>query len=358
MLQVSGEGLLTIVNDILDFAKTEAGRLDLDPQNFVLRETVAEGCAMLLPAARAKAVELDVLADDDLPDWLLGDASRIRQIVVNLVGNAVKFTEQGTVTVGIHWKPLENATLVRIEVSDTGIGIDPEQLSRLFEPFEQADRSTERRYGGTGLGLTICVQLVEMMHGRIGAHSKVGQGSTFWVELPLAPARAESEYTLRTLAAAAISGERDAAGLLTDSAPLVLVVEDNAVNQVLAVRMLDRCGYRADVANNGKEALVAIQQTDYAAVLMDCQMPIVDGYRATRAIRQLEPDGEHLPIVAMTAHSMASDRAKCIAAGMDDYLSKPIRMPALTDVLARYIPGQPQPEPIRADRSKPAGQHR
>jgi signal transduction histidine kinase/CheY-like chemotaxis protein len=358
MLQASGEGLLAIVNDILDFAKIEAGRLELDLQNFALRETVAEGCAMLLPAARAKAVELDVLADDDLPEWLLGDAPRIRQIVVNLVGNAVKFTEQGTVTVGIHWKPLENATLVRIEVSDTGIGIVPEQLSRLFEPFEQADRSTERRYGGTGLGLTICVQLVEMMHGRIGAHSKVGQGSTFWVELPLAPARAESEYTLRTLAAAAISGERDAAGLLTDSAPLVLVVEDNAVNQVLAVRMLDRCGYRADVANNGKEALVAIQQTDYAAVLMDCQMPIVDGYRATRAIRQLEPDGEHLPIVAMTAHSMASDRAKCIAAGMDDYLSKPIRMPALTDVLARYIPGQPQPEPIRADRSKPAGQHR
>jgi len=303
------------------------------------------------------AVELDVLADDDLPEWLLGDAPRIRQIVVNLVGNAVKFTDQGTVTVRIHRKPLENATLVRIEVSDTGIGIDPEQLSRLFEPFEQAERSTERRYGGTGLGLTICVQLVEMMHGTIGAHSTRGQGSTFWVELPLAPARAESEYTLRTLATPTISSARDAAGLLTDSAPLVLVVEDNAVNRVLAVRMLDRCGYRAHVANNGKEALVATQQTAYAAVLMDCQMPIVDGYRATRAIRQLEHDGEHLPIIAMTAHSMASDRGKCIAAGMDDYLSKPIRMPALTDILARYIPSQPQPEPMRADRSKPARQH-
>ena len=358
MLQVSGEGLLTIVNDILDFAKTEAGRLDLDPQNFVLRETVAEGCAMLLPAARAKAVDLDVLADDDLPHWLLGDAARIRQIVVNLVGNAVKFTEHGTVTVRIHCKPLKNATLVRIEVSDTGIGIDPEQLGRLFDPFEQADRSTERRYGGTGLGLTICAQLVEMMRGTIGAHSTLGQGSTFWIELPLAPARVEPEHSIRTLPAAAISGERDAAGALTENAPLVLVVEDNAVNQVLAVRMLDRCGYRAHVANNGKEGLVAIQQTTYAAVLMDCQMPIVDGYRATRAIRQLEPDGEHLPIIAMTAHSMASDRAKCIAAGMDDYLSKPVRMPELTDMLARHIPSQAHAKPIRVDRSQRARQHR
>ena len=338
MLQASGEGLLVIVNDILDFAKIEAGRLELDLQSFALRETIAEGCAMLLPAARAKSVELEVLADDDLPEWLLGDASRIRQIVVNLVGNAVKFTQHGTVAVRAHWKPLDNATLVRIEVSDTGIGIDDEQLGRLFEPFEQAERSTERRYGGTGLGLTICAQLVAMMHGTIGVHSTLDRGSTFWVELPLPPARAESGHTLDARAAATVTGERDAAGVLADSAPLVLVVEDNAVNQVLAVRMLDRCGYRSQVANNGKEALAATQHTTYAAVLMDCQMPIIDGYRAARAIRRRERDGEHLPIIAMTAHSMASDRPKCIAAGMDDYLSKPIRMPALTEVLGRYVP--------------------
>jgi signal transduction histidine kinase/CheY-like chemotaxis protein/HPt (histidine-containing phosphotransfer) domain-containing protein len=356
MLQGSGEGLLAIVNDILDFAKIEAGRVEIDLANFALRETIAEGCAMLLPAARANGVELDVVADEALPPWLLGDAYRIRQIVINLVANAIKFTERGSVTIRTSSTPIDHATLVRIEVTDTGIGIDREHLNRLFEPFEQAERSTTRRYGGTGLGLAICAQLVEMMGGRIGAHSTLGEGSTFWIELPLAASRVDDQQTISTLAATVVVA-RDAAGALTADAPLVLVVEDNEVNQVLAARMLDRCGYRAHLANNGSEALAAIDGTTYAAVLMDCQMPILDGYAATRELRRREDGARHLPVIAMTAHSMASDRRKCIAAGMDDYLSKPIRMPALTEMLGRHVARHaPAPDAVGDTADQPAAQ--
>ena len=219
-------------------------------------------------------------------------------------------------------------TRVRVEVTDTGIGIDAKTLDRLFQPFVQADNSTARRYGGTGLGLTISAQLVEMMGGTIGARSEPGAGSTFWFELPLEPAiedEVEAEPPDRAIRAL---GERDGDGGLSEAAPLVLVAEDSQVNQLLAVRMLDQCGYRAEVVGDGREALAAVAQTNYAAVLMDCQMPELDGYEATREIRRRERDGQRIVIIAMTAHSMAGDREKCLAAGMDDYVSKPIRAPA------------------------------
>jgi signal transduction histidine kinase/CheY-like chemotaxis protein/HPt (histidine-containing phosphotransfer) domain-containing protein len=342
IVRSSGEGLLLIINDILDYSKMEAGKVEMVLGSFALRETVAEGCAMLLAVARAKGIDLEVMADGELPTWLRGDAARIRQVVINLVSNAVKFTDDGSVTVRISATPGEGLTRVRVEVIDTGIGIDARTLSRLFQPFVQADNSTARRYGGTGLGLTISAQLVEMMGGTIGAASDPGLGSTFWFELPLALADNPSQPPV-PLPPPGTVGERDGSGALTEAAPLILVAEDSQVNQLLAVRLLDQCGYRADVVADGHAALRAVAQTDYAAVLMDCQMPELDGYEATQEIRRRENGSGRLPIIAMTAHSMAGDREKCLAAGMDDYVSKPIRLAHLSSTLARWVPAERQP---------------
>jgi CheY-like chemotaxis protein/HPt (histidine-containing phosphotransfer) domain-containing protein len=244
-----------------------------------------------------------------------------------------------------------------VEVADTGIGIDARTLSRLFQPFVQADNSTARRYGGTGLGLTISAQLVEMMGGTIGATSEPERGSTFWFELPLATAE-QGEEPDEPLDAIVRAGRRDPTGTLTDAAPLILVAEDSQVNQLLAVRLLDQCGYRVEVVNDGNEALRAVQQTDYAAVLMDCQMPELDGYQATQEIRRRENGGSHLPIIAMTAHSMAGDREKCLAAGMDDYVSKPIRLQVLISALGRWVPVEHQPERLDgASSARPSGEN-
>jgi signal transduction histidine kinase/HPt (histidine-containing phosphotransfer) domain-containing protein/ActR/RegA family two-component response regulator len=334
--RASGEGLLLVINDILDYSKIEAGKITLDASNFALRETIAEGCATLLLMAREKGVELEVMVEPDVPAWLRGDAARLRQVVINLVSNAVKFTAEGRVVVGVSGTPCAGGTRVRVEVSDTGIGIDAQALARLFQPFNQADNTTARKYGGTGLGLTISARLVEMMSGTIGARSVPGEGSSFWFELPLLEAD-HSDQPLEAAPKIALGGVRDAAGELTDLAPLILVAEDSAVNQLLAVRLLDQCGYRSDVVNDGREALEAVARTKYAAVLMDCQMPEMDGYAATAEIRLREQGQERLPIIAMTAHSMAGDREKCLAAGMDDYVSKPIRPALLRDALTRCL---------------------
>ena len=342
IVRSSGEGLLLIINDILDYSKMEAGKVELESTNFALRETIAEGCAMLLAVARAKGIELAVVADGDLPAWLRGDAPRLRQVVVNLVSNAVKFTADGTVTVHIRSTQAGGSTIVRVEVVDTGIGIEPKTLGRLFQPFVQADNTTARRYGGTGLGLTISAQLIEMMGGKIGALSEPGTGSTFWFEVPLLPAHSAEERPPEAPPTGPL-GERDATGALTDSSPVVLVAEDSQVNQILAVRLLDQCGYRCDVVSDGLQALRAIEQTRYAAVLMDCQMPELDGYDATREIRRRENGTSRLPVIAMTAHTMSGDREKCLAAGMDDYVSKPIRLQVLGHTLARWVAEAPRP---------------
>jgi len=337
IVRSSSEGLLLVINDILDYSKIEAGKLELDPIGFAVSELIAESCALMLPIARQKGLELDVQAGPDLPGWLRGDAGRIRQVLINLLSNAVKFTTAGQITVRVSASAAsEPATLLRIEVSDTGIGIDAATLAHLFQPFTQGDNSTARKYGGTGLGLAISAQLVEMMGGTLSADSTPGKGSTvsFQIELPLAGRDNQETHTPAKFAAL---GERDSAGGLTDAAPLVLVAEDNPVNQMLAGRLLDRCGYRSEVVGNGNEALEATAHTDYAAILMDCQMPGMDGYEATRAIRRREADPAHLPIIAVTAHSMRGDREKCIAAGMDDYISKPIRAAELSDALTRVI---------------------
>jgi signal transduction histidine kinase/DNA-binding NarL/FixJ family response regulator len=339
IVRASGEGLLLVINDILDYSKMEAGKIELDMTDFALRDAIAEGCASLLVAAREKGVEVDLTIEPALPAWLRGDAARMRQVVINLVSNAVKFTERGRVVVNVSGTPQAGGMLVRVEVSDTGIGIEEHALIRLFQPFNQAESSTSRKYGGTGLGLTISARLVDLM------------GGTFWFEVPLLTSDG-GERSPEPTQAPAPSGERDATGALTDAAPLVLVAEDSPVNQLLAVRLLDQCGYRAEVVGDGREAVAAVARTDFVAVLMDCQMPELDGYEATAEIRHGEGEGRHLPIIAMTANSMAEDRERCLAAGMDDYVSKPIRPQLLADALRSAVGASAQPH--EAARARPA----
>ena len=481
--RLSAEALLGVINDILDFSKIEAGKLEIDRVDFLLRNAVEESAEVLAERAYGKGVELAVLVAPSVPAVVNGDPGRVRQLLLNLIGNAVKFTDVGEVVVHVstphdRTPPAEDVTWVRFSVSDTGVGIEPEALDRLFQPFSQADVSTTRRYGGTGLGLAICTQLVELMGGRLSATSAPGEGSTFTFDLPLQvvsgadlnpappletlrschvvvvddtatnrtileeyvrswgvrctsfdraagaldamrelrasggridcvildyqmpemdglelarriaaePSLAEVPLVLLTstaqrgeataAAAAGIAGyltkpvrssqlynmlatvvagaansvgERDPVRPLVTQHTLapehararVLVAEDNQVNQLVAVRTLERAGYQVDVVGDGRAAAQAVRGAPgaYAAVLMDCQMPVMDGYEATAAIRELGDVGRTIPIIAMTAGAMAGDRERCIAAGMNDYIAKPVRAEDLEEVLGRWVPG-------------------
>ena len=479
----SAEALLTIINDILDFSKIEAGRMDLEEIDFHLPNVVEDVADLLAERADRKGLETIVSLDPALPQAVKGDPGRLRQILINLVGNAIKFTESGEVVVrAMPAGESDGAVLVRFEVQDTGVGIDPEAQRRLFTSFSQADLSTTRRYGGTGLGLAICRQLTELMGGEIGLESERGRGSTFWFTVRLAPAslhpnlqarRADlgglrvlavddnetnrtilcqtlSSWAVRPTAVAggaeALAQLRAAASgndpfslavldyhmpemdglelarairadpaladlrlvMLTSSGrkgdagtahaagvdafltkpvrqaalydclatvlghqdrwekrPMVtrysmeeakararghlLVVEDNIVNQKVASRMLEKLGYRVDVAANGFEAVDAVSRIPYAAVLMDCQMPEMDGYEATRQIRRLGADRAGVPVIAMTAAAMREDEEACLAAGMDDFLTKPVDIGRLAATLGRWLrpaaPAQPADQP-------------
>ena len=324
----SGKLLIDLVNDILDISKIEAGQLDVEMSDFALRETIEQACAIAGMQAEGKGLRLELDIADEVPEQIRGDGRRLRQILLNLVSNAVKFTSQGKVTVRAALRDSAEAA-VRIEVVDTGIGIEPSILDHMFEPFTQADASTTRNYGGTGLGLAIARQLIELMGGTVGAESELGAGSTFWIELPLVSA------------AATDGGPSPAASpRLWGSAPCVLVAEDSPVNQTVAVRTLERVGCQADVARSGREALAMLASRHYDAVLMDCQMPELDGYEATAELRRREGAGQHTPVIAMTGDAMDGDRERCLEAGMDDYLSKPIERAALVAVLDRWLPSE------------------
>ncbi len=480
-----GETLLTIINDILDFSKIEAGKVELEEIDFDLRATVEEVVELLAGQAHAKGLELACHVLPEAPVAVRGDPSRLRQVLTNLVGNAIKFTDQGEVIVRVSCAEQDAAAaLLHFDVVDTGIGMTPEQRDRLFKPFTQADSSTTRKYGGTGLGLAISRQLVELMGGRMDVESEPGKGSRFWftmrmlrqpeglakrrrspdellglhvlivddnatnrkilqsqvsswgmhprlaedafsgldqlresfeqghpfdvalidmqmpamdgiqlartlksdpafatfplimltslgahgdrrkalaagiasyltkpvrqshlfdaiasVMMSVVEKRAQEERVRAAAASAAASGQPGGAEAApAGRRPLVLVAEDNAVNQKVATRLLEKLGYRADVVANGAEALEALTRIEYAAVLMDCQMPEMDGYEATAAVRRLENDRRHIPIIAMTAHAMAGDREKTLAAGMDDYVSKPVKTEELKAALARWAP--------------------
>jgi signal transduction histidine kinase/ActR/RegA family two-component response regulator len=354
IIRGSADALLTIINDILDLSKIEAGRIELRHEVFPLRTVVEDVMSLLATVAYTKELRLTCQVAADLPAQCSGDAARLRQVLLNLAGNAVKFTAQGAVTVKVQRAGLPQgagspkgtrpaASLVRFEVRDTGIGIAAEQISRLFTPFTQLDGSHTRKYGGTGLGLTISKRLVELMGGEIGVESQPGQGSCFWFTLPLACAApaAESEAPRQNGAgAAAVSlppAQEHKPALHAAPARTILLVEDNVVNQKVALRQLQKLGYAATVAVNGREAVEAIAHTRYHLILMDCQMPELDGFEATRLIRQAEAGaGRHTPIIAMTANAMEGDREACLAAGMDDYLPKPLHAGELKQAIERW----------------------
>jgi len=331
----SGEQMLALINDILDVSKIEAGQLELDIGDFDLHDVIAQACSIAAVQAATKGLRFEVEVPGEVPRAAQGDARRVRQVLLNLVANAVKFTAEGSVTVraSVRRAPGEGE-LVRFEVADTGIGIDPAIVGQMFQPFTQADASTTRHYGGTGLGLAIVRELVELMGGSVGCESEPGAGSTFFFELPLGAADTDVGTTgLREGAAAA-------AAVAWARPPLVLVVEDSPVNQVVAVRTLERCGCDAEAVGDGEQALAALSLRSYDAVLMDCQMSGMDGYEATSELRRREAGARRTPVIAMTALAMDGDIERCLAAGMDDYVSKPIRREELVATLQRWIAPQ------------------
>jgi PAS domain S-box-containing protein len=329
VIQGSAESLLTIVNDILDFSKIEAGKLSLVIAPVELRPVVDEVVALLGPRAREKGLELVSELEPAAEQTLLGDAGRIRQVLLNLAGNAVKFTEQGSVRIEVGARRVPGGRCqVRFAVRDTGIGIPRKAQAWLFQPFTQADGTMTKRFGGTGLGLAISRQLVDLMGGTIGYDSTEGQGSCFWFEVTLAEPRPVGP---------AVRVAPPLVGLGAPTGPRLLLAEDNRVNQTVARRMLEKLGCTVEVVANGRLALEALAERHFDAVLMDCQMPVLDGYEATRRIRSGGAEGVDplIPIIALTAFAMPGDRLKCIEAGMSDYLSKPVRGEDLQQALIR-----------------------
>ncbi len=343
IVRSSGEALLKVINDILDFSKIEARKLTLETTDLDLRTVLEDAVAVLALKASEKGLELSCEIEPGTPTLLRGDPFRVRQVLVNLLGNAVKFTPQGEVAVRVQLEAEEACTAtLGFTVRDTGIGFRQDRASTLFEPFVQADGSSTRRYGGTGLGLTISRQLVEMMGGQIGVESKEGKGSTFWFTgvfekqpQPSAPigARGNADPPSATLAHTQLK----AAG--ANRQARILLAEDNLTNQVVAKAMLNKLGYNADVVANGAEALQALREADYALLLMDCEMPEMDGYEATRRIRNClaGTHNPHVPIIAITADAMSGDRDKCLQAGMNDYLAKPVELRKLAGALEKWL---------------------
>jgi len=326
-----GNTLLSVINEILDFSKIEGGKLELERLPFHLRECIATSVDLVKAAADQKGLVIKYNLAEAIPACFKGDVTRLRQVLVNLLSNAVKFTDAGTIEISVTAKPLQTTNKngqyeLHFSVSDTGIGIPEEKLNRLFQSFSQVDSTTTRKYGGTGLGLAISRRLVELMGVEIWVVSSPGQGSTFHFTI-LAE---ESEET-------SVPADSCAAKAKTHPSPKsvrplrILLAEDNAINQMVAIQMLKKLGYSADVAGNGLEVLQAIERQTYDVVLMDVQMPEMDGLVAAQEIRKLWPKGPR--IVAITAYALKGDRERCLAAGMDDYISKPIVIEELRRVL-------------------------
>ncbi|HXG47999.1 MAG TPA: ATP-binding protein [Methylomirabilota bacterium] len=339
-IRSSGHSLLEIIKDILDISAIEAGRLQLATHEFDLGDVVREVTEMFAGRAKEKGLSLTVDVGVDGPLSVLGDAGRARQVLMNLVGNAVKFTPSGSVSISIEREPARPACargFLKCSVTDTGIGIPRDRQEHLFQKFTQADASTTRAFGGTGLGLAIAKKLVELMGGAIGLTSEAGRGSTFWFTLPAGTTNKSAGPGRPEVAPGGCASPNLLAGAR------ILLAEDNVTNQRLAQRMLAKLGCVVDIANDGVEAVRLARAGRYDLILMDCSMPHMTGYDATREIRSTEQDDRHIPIIAITANAMRGDREKCLAAGMDDYLSKPVQQQALRDMLARWLT-QPAPK--------------
>ena len=346
IIRSSSDVLLTLINDILDFSKIEAGKLALEKIDFDLSRVLEDTLAPLMQRASEKGLQITNRVFPGCPSPIQGDPTRLRQVLTNLVGNALKFTERGTVSLDVERVAEDQASLeILISVADTGIGIPREAQSDLFQSFTQADGSTTRKYGGTGLGLAISKRLVEMMDGSIGLRSATGSGSTFWFtakfskELKKAPFVKENPGSN---ASRVSTGGHPGLGWLREAR--ILIAEDNAINQEVCLRMLEKMGFQASVVDNGLAAVNASEEADFDIIFMDCQMPVMDGYAATNAIRTREGSVRHTIVIAMTANALQGDRDKCLQAGMDDYVSKPIKMDVLRETLQRWsdriLPGR------------------
>ncbi|MBH3339160.1 response regulator [Pseudomonas mendocina] len=327
----STEHLLKVINDILDFSRIERGALELEAISFNLLDLLQGSIQVFQHSAQQRGLQLLLDAQPGLEGLeVSGDPTRIRQILVNLIGNALKFTEEGHIRVETHWQPLDDQVLwFTCAVRDSGIGIDGERLEHMFDAFQQADTSISRRYGGTGLGLPIARTLAERMGGTLRAESQLGEGSVFTLEVPL-PFRTCNEQAQRSDILTLGSGEGQA----------VLLVEDNPVNQTVIEAMLRSLGYQVSLVGDGQQAVQSCSQHDYAAILMDCRLPLMDGYEATRQIRQLE-QGQQVAIIALTANALQGDREACLEAGMNDYLAKPFKRADLQRILLRWLPARP-----------------
>lgn len=342
IVRESSEALLELVNGVLDFAALEAGHVRLERNSFALRSCVASVISLIRPQTASKGLMLETSLGDDVPGRVVGDPLRLHQILLTLLENAVKFTQTGKVRLEISVTcGAGEAKALLFHVIDTGIGIDPAACDRLFTPFTQADSASTRRYAGTGLGLATVRRLVQLMQGSVGVQSELGRGSTFWFLLPLEVPEAASPPPLP---------ERKPPARAAAPAPAhrghILIVDDNPINRLVARLALERLGYVTDVVSGGEQALARLQQPphpdvrippSFDAILLDCQMPEMDGYQTAAAIRRSENGSQHIPIIAFTAHSSPEDRQKCLACGMDDYLGKPLQIPLLKTTLERWV---------------------
>lgn len=346
----SADCLLSLINGILDFSKVEQGMLELESVEFDLHRLIFDVCEIMTPAALKSRLQLTASLKDDLPVWVAGDSTRLRQILLNLVSNAVKFTERGSVRVDAALEHDDgHEVCVRIQVADTGIGIPVNRRHRLFRQFSQVDGSTTRRFGGTGLGLALCKRLVELFDGEIGVESQADQGATFWFTVRL---QRSAEGAPRSQNPARLLSIEDARETLLQSVSAtesrsfrVLVAEDYEINQVVVREFLRRFGLDCEVVSDGVSALEKIRTREFDLTLLDCQMPLMDGLQVAQAVRAEETperglarSGGRMPVIALTANAVAGDRETCLEAGMDDYLAKPITCQSLTGVLLRWLP--------------------
>jgi PAS domain S-box-containing protein len=327
--------LLSIINDILDFSKVEAGKVALEVVAFNLVDLIEAICGFLSPSARAKGVSIVSHLDSSIPKSIFGDPEKVRQILINLASNSMKFSDHGEIVIRADLQSKRNDMInVRFSVSDQGIGMSDEVQSRLFKPFVQADPSIAAKFGGSGLGLSICKSLVELMNGEIGIESAPGKGACIWFSLPL---QCSTDLQVAAHQKDRASHTNNASTPLRNE--LILIVEDYPINQQVAKLYLCDLGFPSHITNNGKEAIKALKETRYDLILMDCQMPEMDGFAATSIIRETESQtGRHIPIIAMTAHAMGGDRERCIAAGCDDYISKPVDPEELRSTLEKFLP--------------------
>ncbi|MGA3019503.1 MAG: ATP-binding protein [Bryobacteraceae bacterium] len=347
VIRSSSENLLAIVNDILDYSRIEAAEMRIEEVAFDLHAAIGNMRAFFELRAAAKGLKLQIKMAPEVPRMVRGDPLRLGQILINLVGNGLKFTETGSVRLEVNLAGEQSdGVTILCRVIDTGIGIDTSTAARLFAPFTQADSSTSRRYGGTGLGLAITHRLLSLLGGSIGVESQPGKGSTFWFLLPLKVAESETAPAVAEDAGEAVeraASQHLAAGSLLPAVPAsgrrVLIVDDNPVNQIVALRAVTGLGYQAEMAPGGEEALAAFARDRFDAILMDCQMPGMDGYQVAAEMRRLEAlatAAKPTPIIAMTANVIEGNQQKCVAAGMNDYLSKPMRLAPLAQALERW----------------------